>query len=590
MSNNKGLSSKNKIFKFSSPPQGISNSSNSNINSSFFISNKDNKDNFSITNNTKKEIFYDQRKNTNHSFINKKKFFRAKTFQLESNKTEECKNDELNQYKSTFIRDFKSYQNYPINTIFQKKKTDNQKLYWFVAYDKLMKTKNVIKILNYNNNISEKTKSNSMTINSELNIKTKTLKIPNFEMFFVKGYDKPFVRPKKNSYIFVNLYLLSKNEINKILNYINRIEDSIDIDIYLSRIKQNICQYIDFNNNSNNNNSDISYPYCYIYYLGKFMNISMFLFTNTFHYIKKYNINHKLIYSLPNTKKLFKLVKIITKLFPEDKPDSIINNIIKTDLYSNSIEKKNDIMKNLTILKHSVPNKLLLNKILRETITGIQTNSSISVSPLPFDSLEQLETSKKIKFQKKKNFNLKQNIVEIKKSIPLGYKFEIKNSFNSINNLFLNGQNITNYLSTNHTILPSNSIRTYSNKNKNSIKMPLLAIPSEINHIKKNGQSIVCLTTKNIHNRVNSKIKKKKINSKLYNNKVKNNEDRENIDIKNILNKKKEERNDINKIINNNNNIGCYKKKKNDKKNKIKDDKKNKYTTPKKTKKIKYYE
>ena len=469
MSNNKGLSSKNKIFKFSSPPHGISNSSNSNINSSFFISNKDNKDNFSITNNTKKEIFYDQRKNTNHSFINKKKFFRAKTFQLESNKTEECKNDELNQYKSTFIRDFKSYQNYPINTIFQKKKTDNQKLYWFVAYDKLMKTKNVIKILNYNNNISEKTKSNSMTINSELNIKTKTLKIPNFEMFFVKGYDKPFVRPKKNSYIFVNLYLLSKNEINKILNYINRIEDTIDIDIYLSRIKQNICQYIDFNNNSNNTNSDISYPYCYIYYLGKFMNISMFLFTNTFHYIKKYNINHKLIYSLPNTKKLFKLVKIITKLFPEDKPDSIINNIIKTDLYSNSIEKKNDIMKNLTILKHSAPNKLLLNKILRETITGIQTNSSISVSPLPFDSLEQLETSKKIKFQKKKNCNLKQNIVEIKKSIPFGYKFEIKNSFNSINNLFLNGQNITNNLSTTHTILPSNSIRTYSNKNKNSI-------------------------------------------------------------------------------------------------------------------------
>ena len=119
--------------------------------------------------------------------------------------------------------------------------------------------------------------------------------------------------------------------------------------------------------------------------------------------------------------------------------------------------------------------------------------------------------------------------------------------------------------------------------------MPLLAIPSEINHIKKKGQSIVCLTTKNIHNRINSKINKKKINSKLNNNKVKNNEDRENIDIKNILNKKKEASNDINKIINNNN-IGCYKKKKNDKKNKIKDDKKNKYTTPKKTKKIKYYE
>ncbi len=560
---------------------------NSNHNISLNISKKDLRNNIDKT---KNNLLYDPKTKTNktinHSYINENKYIPIKKFELESNKQD---NKDIIENKNTFIIDFRNYnyKNYPINQIIQKKKSHDEELYWFVTYDKLIKTKNILKILNYNN-YNDKNKSNSIKSYTETDLKITTLKIPNFELFFVKGYDRPFVKPNKNSFIFTKLYLLTKNEINKILNFINRIEDKIDIENYLSNIKQNIYQYIDFSTNNNTNtNSDINYPYCYIYYLGKFMNISMLLFTNTFNYIQKYDKNNSIIYSLPTTKKLYKLIKIIIKSFPEYSPDTIINNIIKNDLYSNSIEMKNDIFKNLSFLKHSAPNKLLLNKILRETITGIQTNSSISISPLSFDSIEQVKTSI-IQNNNKKVHKIRQNTGELKKSIPTGYKFEYKNSFNSINNAFLNGQNGTNNLSTTHTILPSNSIRTYSNKNSISNNIPLITIPSEINYTKKDGLKSV--NTKNLHCKKNLKLKqneKKKINRKRLSNKLRYNYDKENIDINSLLNKKKEDNNFINKL---NNGIGILKKKKIDKKNKIKNDNRDEYTTPKKRKKIKYYD
>ena len=587
MSNNLLISKRSRIFKFSSPQPIKINPINSNHNMSLNISSKDLGNNLDKT---KNNLLYDPKtktyKSINHSYIYENKYIPAKKFELESNKKE---NKDIIENKNTFIIDFRyyNYKYYPVNQIVQKKKSNNEELYWFVTYDKLIKTKNILRILNYNN-CNDKNKYNSINIYTESDLKITTLKIPNYELFFVKGYDRPFVKPNKNSFIFTKLYLLTKNEINKILNFINRIEDKIDIDKYLSNIKQNIYQYIDFNTN-NNTNSDINYPYCYIYYLGKFMNISMLLFTNTFNYIQNYNKNNNLIYSLPSTKKLYKLIKIIIKSFPEYSPDTIINNIIKNDLYSNSIEMKNDVFKNLSLLKHSAPNKLLLNKVLRETITGIQTNSSVSVSPIPFDSIEQVKTSN-IQKNSKKVQKIKQNTGELKKSIPTGYKFEFKNSFNSINNAFLNGngQNGTNNLSTTHTILPSNSIRTYSNKNSINNNIPLITIPSELNYTKKDGLKSV--TTKNIHSRKNIKLKqnvRKKINRKKLANKLRYNDDKENIDINSLLNKKKEDNNFINKL---NNGIGFLKKKKIDKKNKIKNDNRNEYTTPKKRKKIKYYE
>lgn len=567
-----------------------------------------NKNLISYIKNSRNKIQYNPQSKTNNLNNNINKYqaknILSKTFELESNKKDDKDSPEIQ--KSTSKIDYRHYKKYPIKEIFPLKKLDGEKekLYWLVTYDKLIKAKNIVKILNYNIIDDNKNQINSKPIYTESSLKIKTMKISQFEIFFVKGYDKPFVRPNgnKNSFILAKLYLLTNKEINKIINFINRTDDKINIEKYKSITKRDLFQYIGTNKNYDIN-LNINYPYCYIYYLGKFMNISMYLFTNSFDYIQENNINNNLIYSLPSSKKLYKLIKIIIKSFPEYNPEYIINNIIKYDLYSNSKEKKYEIFKYLSILKHSKPNKNLLNKVLRETITGIQTNSSISVSSPPFDSSEGVKTSER--YQKNPKIPIaKQSSDENKNSLPPTYHFEFKSSLNSMNNFFLNGQLATNYLSTTHTMLPSNSIKTYSNKNSKS-NIPLKTIPYEINNLKRDTFGNYYAANKNLIKGINlipkKNIEEKKISNKNIINKLKNIEDKENININNILNKKKEENafyskkniennniiKDNNKNISNNNDI-LYKKKKNEKRKNNKDDK-NEYTTPKKRKKIRYY-
>ena len=452
---------------------------------------------------------------------------------------------------------------------------------------------------------------------TESNIKSKTMKIPNFELFFVKGFDKPIVRPSKNknSFILAKLYLLTKNEINKILNYINRIDDKININKYITMTKKYFYHYINIKNNSDYN-QDFNYPYCYIYYLGKFMNISMYLFTNSFKYLETYNIKSKLIYSLPNSKKLYKLIKIIIKSFPEYNPNYIINNIIRSDLYSNSNEKKYEILNYLSLLKNSVPNKQLLNKVIHDTITGILANLSISVSSVPVESGDHIKSSEEIKKEQQiktsertkneiKISSLKSSTDKVKKCISVGNKrFELKKSINTKNNnYFLNGgQNGTNYLSTNHTLLPSNSIRNYSNQNSVGNNVPSNIIPYERkNKLRKTYGNYYLGNNKLYKGKIPKiNIKLNKISAKNFNykgkNKEKNNKknNKENIDISNILNIKSDDNIIIKKHNNNKENIHINelnKKNRNDKQNFIKEEKnyRNEYHTPKKKKKIRYY-
>lgn len=562
----------------------------------FYLKNSRNKIETKILNSkTNKTINkYNNSKTNDNNYL-------SKTFEIESNKKENENNEkELIDNKSTFKIDYRHFKKYPLKDIIPMRKfeNDNDKLFWLATYDKLIKSKKIVKILNYTNFIGEKN-INDKPIYTEASLKIKTMKIPNFEIFFVNGYDKPFVRPNKdkNSFILTKLYLLTKNEINKIINFINRTDDKINIDNYVSISQKNLFQYIENKNNSeiNNKSLDSNYPYCYIYYLGKFMNISIYLFTNSFNYIKSYNIDNNIIYSLPSSKKLYKLIKIIIKTFPEYNAEYIINYIINIELYSNSKEKKYEIYKYLTLLKPTVPNKYLLNKILRETITGIQTNSSISYNSLPIDSNEQLKTSEKI-LKEKKIFG-KQNSDENKNSIPIGYKFEIKSSLNSMNNFILNGQIATTNLSTNHTMLPSNSIRTLSNKNSFGNNIPILTIPYEIkNNIKRDtfGNHFTnknLFLGNNLMPKKNINIQDKKISCKNLVNKIKKKEGKENIDINNVLNRKKNDQ-----IVNNKkiykettNNEELNKKKKNENKKNSKEESKNEYHTPKKRKKIKYY-
>ena len=495
----------------------------------------------------------------------------------------------INKDKATSKIDYRHYKSYPIEEIIPIQQLDNNsniKLYWFVAYDKLIKSKKIIKILN------DEIKDNEKPIYTENNLKIKYLKIEDFEIFFVKGFNKPFVRPNKESFILTKLYLLSVKEINKILNYLNKTKNKVNIDKYMNSDETNseypICEYLDINQKLKDD--IISYPYCYLYNIGKYMNISMILITNSFNYIDKgaNNFNEFLIYSLPSSRKLFKIIKLLMKSFPEYSPNYFIEYLIKRNLYKNFDEKKNEILKLLSLLNFSVPNKFLLNKVLRETIAGIQTNSSISGSSLHIDSDESSKLPIKIDYQEKISL-LKNNIIN-------NNRLSLKNSLKSNNGMNINGQLGTiNYLSTNQTMRPSVSIKTLQNSFKNNL--PNISIPSEINNAKKEKESFGMYLTNstNMQNRLSYNLQKKeKINeNKKMNNKkegCKNSIDKENIDINNILNKKKGEffyeKKNLNKYVINNVIVGRNKGK--DKISKVNNTSKI-YHTPVKKKKIKYY-
>ena len=216
----------------------------------------------------------------------------------------------------------------------------------------------------------------------------------------------------------------------------------------------------------------------------------MILFPNTFNYLNQEADNHNklLLYSLPSSKKLYKLIKLLMKSLPEYSANYFIEYLIKRNLYKNYEEKKNEILNLLSSKNISILNKLLLNRVIRETITGIQTNSSISRSSIPIESNES-SNFQPILLDNQKNKNLIYN------KNPK----EFKNSLKSNNGLYINGQGqivTTNHLSTNHTSIPYNSIKTL----KNSFKyyVPIITIPSEINNAKKERESIgIYLTSSN---------------------------------------------------------------------------------------------
>ena len=535
-------------------------------------------------------IFNNVNKTSNNEYIaknNNKKISLQKKPRIKNDSMNS--EQSINKDKATSKIDYRHYKSYPIEEIIPIQQLDNNsniKLYWFVAYDKLIKSKKIIKILN------DEIKDNEKPIYTENNLKIKYLKIEDFEIFFVKGFNKPFVRPNKESFILAKLYLLSVKEINKILNYLNKTKNKVNIDKYMNSDETNseypICEYLDINQKLKDD--IISYPYCYLYNIGKYMNISMILITNSFNYINKgaNNFNEFLIYSLPSSRKLFKIIKLLMKSFPEYSPNYFIEYLIKRNLYKNFDEKKNEILKLLSLLNFSVPNKFLLNKVLRETIAGIQTNSSISGSSLHIDSDESSKLPIKIDYQEKISL-LKNNIIN-------NNRLSLKNSLKSNNGMNINGQLGTiNYLSTNQTMRPSVSIKTLQNSFKNNL--PNISIPSEINNAKKEKESfgIYLTNSTNMQNRLSYNLQKKeKINeNKKMNNKkegCKNSIDKENIDINNILNKKKGEffyeKKNSNKYVINNVIVGRNKGK--EKISKVNNTSKI-YHTPVKKKKIKYY-
>ena len=325
--------------------------------------------------------------------------------------------EEMEQ-ESTNKIDYRYIKKCPIKEIISTFKNDDeinnnneQQYFWFATYDKLMKTKYLIKILNYYNNKPFDQQSNN---NINLNLKEKTLIVKDFEIYFHENSNKPFIRYAKGGTIYTKLYLLSLREISLIFSYINRIEYNIDYERLNYLQKKGEYEVVTDNNNG------IILPYCLIYCLGKYMNINIFSFTNNIelnihldeisfdkkqrissytvlnnnndddNYFNNENVHvdvnnkmnntniNRFNYKLPNSKKIAKLVKIINLNFPDLSIEDIINYLIPENKYINSITKKNEI-KNIFFFKKSAQNKYILSSMVRDTIKGISIHSPKSL-------------------------------------------------------------------------------------------------------------------------------------------------------------------------------------------------------------------
>ena len=189
------------------------------------------------------------------------------------------KEEEIDSPNLTNKIDYRYIKKRPIKDIINPYKNDiittdmENQFFWFATYDKLMKTKYLLKIFSYYNN---RPFDSQHSVN--YNIKEKTLVIKDFEIYFYENSNRPFIRYAKGGTIYTKLYLLTLKQINQIFSYLNRIEYKIDYDRLNYLQRKGTFEII--NDNSNN----VTLPYCLIYCLGKYMNINIFALTNNIDY------------------------------------------------------------------------------------------------------------------------------------------------------------------------------------------------------------------------------------------------------------------------------------------------------------------
>ena len=517
----------------------------------------------------KNEISNKKDNNDNNDLKNNENFFNS----LEENKLEKSplkintRNtgpyEEMEQ-ESTNKIDYRYIKKCPIKEIISTFKNDEenntnneQQYFWFATYDKLMKAKHLIKILNYYNNKPFEQQNN---INTYSNLKEKTLIIKDFEIYFHENMNKPLIKYSKGGTIYTKLYLLTLKEISLIFSYINRIEYKIDYD------RLNYLQRKGEYEVVNDNNNRIILPYCLIYCLGKYMNINIYSFSNNIdlnihldeisfdkkqrissytvlnnnnaddNYFSKDNIHvhnkmnntniNRFNYKLPNSKKIAKLVKIINLNFPDFSIEDIINYLIPENKYINSITKINEI-KNIFFFKKQTQNKNILSSMVRDTIKGISihTPKSLISSFCPCESIVENGSFKNSDLFQPAN---KKYIIPIKDD----YKFQTINTNEKDNNKsnpfiiyvcdnvqkinFVDGQNQPKNQNQNAQNIEINEfgINPYNSKENNYNNI--------INDIDDNKKYLNTENSqkKNENNRYKNYIKKADINTKKDNNNV----------------------------------------------------------------------
>ena len=425
-----------------------------------------------------------------------------------SPKNRQKKEKEEQNQNSTNKIDYRYVKKCPIKEMITPYKTeinkidkDNQ-LFWFATYDKLMKTKYLLKIFNYYNNRPFESQHNL-----NYNFKEKTLVIKDFEIYFYENSNKPFIRYNKGSTIYTKLYLLTLKQINQIFSYLNRIEYKINYDRLNYLQRKGTFELI------NDNTNEVVLPYCLIYCLGKYMNINIYAFSNNIDFniyldensfqksqrISSYTVldnennnnirrncllsndkrNNKMDntntninrdnFKLPNSKKIAKLIKIINLNFPDFSIDELINYLIPDNKYLNAITKINEI-KNIFFFKKSANNKFYLSSMVRDTIKGIsiQTPKSLISSFCPAESIIENNSYKNSDLFLPPN---KKYVIPIKDD----YKFQTistNEKDNNKNNPFIiyvcdNVQKI-NFTNDNNQINPMNNNNNLINNNINN--------------------------------------------------------------------------------------------------------------------------
>ena len=429
----------------------------------------------------------------NRKLSKKEKIKKADEFQEKKNSNSEenptiIQNDigeeEVKDDDNTNRIDFRYYPKIPeieVNRV--------EKYYWLATYDKLMKKSKIIKILNYYTKENEELYNNNekeRKINDdEYNFKEKSMIIQGYEIYFIRKYNNPFIRLKKEGQIFIKLYLLTIEQINKIFSYINRLEyksyiSPNNLDLFSDK---NLFKTIEKSNKT-------IYNYSTIFFLGSFMNIKIFLFS---HLEKRKNdsikshVNKK---DLPSSNKIAKLVKILMANFHEFSKDYFIDYLIKPiknnfnldnldiDLFKQKILEINSLLIS-NCKKYYKRNNNSINSIIKNEIKKVTTTYTISsnnYTPNEFNnySFSNYNNSTLNNIKKKRTNNIysietndsflinNKDLKKLKKEIKIQPK-------KSNNNFILNLKNINTNTLIRGKLNKYNSSRNCNNNHNHSI-------------------------------------------------------------------------------------------------------------------------
>ena len=517
-------------------------------------------------------------KNKVHNFSKGK--FSKKTFELSGEdisnieKTNVLIHNDGNELDEDFINeddtDRIDYRYYP--KIPEIESNKENKFYWLATYDKLMKKTKIIKILNYYSEAKNKMSKENNIYKDDYNFKEKSMIIPGFEIYFLENFNKPFIRQKNGGKIFIKLYLLNIEQINKVFSYINRLEYKSyinDLDIITEKnLYKNIINF----------NKSI-YNYSTIFCLGSFMNINIYLFSHIENNKdEKNNLN-----DLPSSNKLAKLIKVLMLNFPDHSKNEFINYL--TDFMqkdSGTINSLNDKKKEVSNLLTSANKKSLrlshkykanANSVIKNIIHKIPTHTiSSHNTPVEFKNLSETNINNISEINRTKNVKEINSFDFFNKISSIGIKKQISEKIlkkMDSNSFYLKNKLNTRNMETNNT---NNPIQNFSYrlrcKNKKKLNKKIDSLSNSINHTQLMNPIKKSLTRTNTNNtqiyyeKVDSYINKKNnINkNRILNNKLniikKINQDKENnLNFLNTYYVKNENLNTDISFKNNNNNI-----------------------------------